>query len=185
MNVWLLVPWLAAYGIGLGMASAQLLGVILSEVPTVHSGQASGIQSTNRQVGSAFGIAVLGTIFATEIGSRTASAVRAIVGVSSATARQVAGIVRASGGATIHPLARFPHGHALMVAASGAVADATRFVSLIGAVFIAVGLVGTLLLQKAAASDGDRENGDLVSGDLGTPSGGENPAPAASLPAAD
>ena len=44
VNVWLLVPWLAAYGIGLGMASAQLPGVILSEVPTVHSGQASGIQ---------------------------------------------------------------------------------------------------------------------------------------------
>ncbi|MHB1721136.1 MAG: hypothetical protein ACYCS4_13890 [Acidimicrobiales bacterium] len=77
VNVWVLVPWLAAYGIGLGMASAQLPGVILSDVPTVQSGQASGIQSTNRQVGSAFGIAVLGTIFATEIGSRTASAVRA------------------------------------------------------------------------------------------------------------
>ena len=185
VNVWVLVPWLAAYGIGLGMASAQLPGVILSDVPTVQSGQASGIQSTNRQVGSAFGIAVLGTIFATEIGSRTASAVRAIAGVSPAAARRVAGIVRTSGGTAIHSLARSPHGHALMVAASGAVADATRFVSLIGAVFIAVGLVGTLLLPKAAAPDGDREGGDLVSGDQGTPSGGEIPAPAASLPAAD
>ncbi len=104
VDVWVLVPWLAAYGIGLGMASAQLPGVILSEEPTVQSGQASGIQSTNRQVGSAFGIAVLGTVLATEIGSRTASAVRAIAGVSPATAAHVAGIVRASGGAAIDPL---------------------------------------------------------------------------------
>ena len=185
VKVWVLVPWLAAYGIGLGMASAQLPGVILSEVPTDQSGQAAGIQSTNRQVGSAFGIAVLGTIFATEIGSRTASAVRAIAGVSPAAARHVAGIVRASGGTAIHALARSPHGHALMAAASGAVADATRFVSLIGAVFIAVGLVGTLLLPKTAASDGDMAGGDLGSGHQGKAGDDEVGASPTSLPAGD
>lgn len=152
VGVWAMVPWLAAYGVGLGMASAQLPGVILSEVPTVDSGQASGIQSTNRQVGSAFGIAILGTIFASQIGSRTATAAQAIAGVSADTARHVAAMVRASGGAAIHPLGTLPHGNALVVAASGAVADATQFVSLIGAGFIAVGLAGTLLLPKTADS---------------------------------
>jgi EmrB/QacA subfamily drug resistance transporter len=154
VDVWLMVPWLAAYGIGLGMASAQLPGVILSEVPTVQSGQASGIQSTNRQVGSAFGIAVLGTIFATAIGSRTASAVRAVPGVPTDAAGRVAAVVRASGGVAIRRLATLPHGHALVEAASGAVADATRLVSLIGAAFIVVGLIGTLLLPKMSNPSG-------------------------------
>lgn len=183
VDVWVLVPWLAAYGIGLGMASAQLPGVILSEVPPVQGGQASGIQSTNRQVGSAFGIAVLGTVFATEIGSRTASAVRAIAGVSPATAQHVARIVRASGGAAISPLGRLPHGHALVLAASAAVADATRFVSLIGAAFIAVGLVGTLLLPRASGSDAEMES-DPVGGDRGASSAAEIAAPAEAPPAA-
>ncbi len=154
VDVWLMVPWLAAYGVGLGMASAQLPGVVLSEVPTLQSGQASGIQSTNRQVGSAFGIAVLGTVFASEIGSRTASALHAVAGVPAATARQVAAAARASGGAVVRPLATLPHGHELVVAVSGAVADATRFVALLGAAFIAVGLVGTMLLPRSTGMSG-------------------------------
>jgi hypothetical protein len=54
-------PFLFAYGFGVGMATAQLTGVILVDVPQNKIGQASGSQSTLRQVGSALGIAVLGT----------------------------------------------------------------------------------------------------------------------------
>lgn len=54
-------PWLFIYGFGVGMATAQLTGVILVDVPMNKIGQASGSQSTLRQVGSALGIAVLGT----------------------------------------------------------------------------------------------------------------------------
>ncbi len=152
VGAWALVPWLAAYGVGLGMASAQLPGVILSEVPPVASGQASGIQSTNRQVGSAFGIAVLGTIFVSEIASRTSGALRALSGLAPGLADRAAAIVRASGGAAIPSLHSLPDGHALVSAASVAVADATRVVSLVGAAFIAVGLVGTLLLPQSAGA---------------------------------
>ncbi|MGC8480593.1 MAG: MFS transporter [Acidimicrobiales bacterium] len=153
VSVWALVPWLAAYGIGLGMASAQLPGVILSDIPTIQSGQASGIQSTNRQVGSAFGIAVLGTIFTIQIASRTTTAVHALGSFSPAATQHIVRLVRASGGTAIQSLINLPHGTALIGAASGAVADATRFVSLIGAIFIAVGLIATLLLPKTAATD--------------------------------
>ncbi len=59
---WALVPWLLVYGVGVGYASAQLTSVILAEVPVRQGGQASGTQSTARQVGSALGTAVLGTI---------------------------------------------------------------------------------------------------------------------------
>ena len=62
VSAWAMVPWLFLYGMGVGMATAQLTGVILTDVPVEASGQAAGIQSTFRQVGSALGIAILGTI---------------------------------------------------------------------------------------------------------------------------
>ncbi len=53
--------YLFIYGIGVGLATAQLTGVIMVDVPMDKIGQASGSQSTVRQIGSALGIAVLGT----------------------------------------------------------------------------------------------------------------------------
>jgi EmrB/QacA subfamily drug resistance transporter len=56
-----IAPFLAIYGVGVGLATAQLTGVIMADVPLEKTGQASGSQSTVRQVGSALGIAILGT----------------------------------------------------------------------------------------------------------------------------
>ena len=53
--------YLFIYGIGVGFATAQLTGVIMIDVPMDKIGQASGSQSTVRQIGSALGIAILGT----------------------------------------------------------------------------------------------------------------------------
>lgn len=57
--------FLFVYGIGIGLATAQLTGVIMVDVPMEKSGQGSGSQSTVRQIGSALGIAVLGTVLFT------------------------------------------------------------------------------------------------------------------------
>jgi EmrB/QacA subfamily drug resistance transporter len=57
-----LAPGLFLYGIGIGLATAQLTGVIMVDVPMEKAGQGSGSQSTVRQIGSALGIAVLGTM---------------------------------------------------------------------------------------------------------------------------
>jgi hypothetical protein len=62
---WPVAPFLLLYGIGVGLATAQLTGVIMVDVPMTKIGQASGSQSTVRQIGSALGIAVLGTILFT------------------------------------------------------------------------------------------------------------------------
>lgn len=60
-----IAPFLFVYGIGIGLATAQLTGVIMVDVPMEKAGQGSGSQSTVRQVGSALGIAVLGTLLFT------------------------------------------------------------------------------------------------------------------------
>jgi EmrB/QacA subfamily drug resistance transporter len=57
-----LAPGLFLYGVGIGLATAQLTGVIMIDVPMEKAGQGSGSQSTVRQIGSALGIAVLGTM---------------------------------------------------------------------------------------------------------------------------
>ncbi len=57
----LFIP-LFIYGVGVGFATAQLTSIVLSDVPIERSGIASGANSTLRQVGSALGIAILGTV---------------------------------------------------------------------------------------------------------------------------
>jgi len=61
----IVAPFLFVYGIGIGLATAQLTGVIMVDVPADQIGQGSGSQSTVRQIGSALGIAVLGTLLFT------------------------------------------------------------------------------------------------------------------------
>lgn len=71
--------YLFIYGVGVGLATAQLTGVIMVDVQMDKIGQASGSQSTVRQIGSALGIAVLGTTLFT---STQAAVVANIEGLS-------------------------------------------------------------------------------------------------------
>jgi EmrB/QacA subfamily drug resistance transporter len=60
---------LGLYGLGLGLAIAQLTSLVLFDTPSLKAGIASGGNSTIRQVGSALGIAIIGTVLATSIES--------------------------------------------------------------------------------------------------------------------
>ena len=155
VSVWVMAGWLFVYGMGVGMATAQLTGVILVDVPVEESGQASGIQSTSRQVGSALGVAVLGSILLTTLASRTTSALATLPGVSHAVSDQVVHVVRASGGAAISSLGAQPDGTAIVHAASEAAVDAARTVSFAAAGFILLGLVATLLLPPTTDAHDD------------------------------
>ena len=68
----LIVLWLVVYGIGLGMASAQLTSTVLRDVSAEKSGQGSATQSTVRQIGSALGVAIMGTILAAFLSANVA-----------------------------------------------------------------------------------------------------------------
>lgn len=148
VSVWVMATWLFIYGMGVGMATAQLTGVILVDVPVEQSGQASGIQSTARQVGSARGVAVLGLALLTVLTSRTTSALAALPGVSKAVSEQVVHIVGSSGGAAIGSLGAMPNGTAIVSAASSAAVDAARVVCYSAASFVLLGLIATLLLPR-------------------------------------
>ena len=66
----LAVP-LFVYGVGVGLATAQLTSIVLSDIPPERSGLASGTNSTMRQVGSALGVAILGTVLFATLASQT------------------------------------------------------------------------------------------------------------------
>ena len=59
-------------GLGLGLAAPILVNVVLAGVPGRHAGAAGGLLSTVTQIGGAAGIAVLGTVFFSSLGTPAA-----------------------------------------------------------------------------------------------------------------
>ncbi|WP_439675912.1 MFS transporter [Embleya sp. MST-111070] len=62
-----LVPGFALVGAGVGMATPILGSVSMSSVPATRGGMAAGAVNTTRQLGFAFGIAVLGSVFTARV----------------------------------------------------------------------------------------------------------------------
>lgn len=151
ISAWRLVPALFVYGLGVGLATAQLTSVILADVPRERSGQASGIQSTSRQIGSALGIAILGATLAAGLGSRTADELTA-TGMPPARAASIAAAVEESGGTAIPGLsAQLPPEAGEALRAAGAAA--TRTTGLVAAGFVLIGLAATFLLPHQRHDD--------------------------------
>jgi EmrB/QacA subfamily drug resistance transporter len=67
-----LLPGFIVAGAGVGLVNPPLASTAIGVVPPQRSGMASGINSTFRQVGTATGIAVLGSIFESSISSNLA-----------------------------------------------------------------------------------------------------------------
>ena len=64
-----LIPGMIVGGIGVGLVNPPLASTAVGVVPPAKAGMASGINSTFRQVGIATGIALLGTLFSSQVKS--------------------------------------------------------------------------------------------------------------------
>ncbi|MCP5916665.1 hypothetical protein NL317_32070, partial [Klebsiella pneumoniae] len=78
---WLSVLTLIVYGVGLGLASAQLTSTVLHDIPADQSGAGSATQSTVRQLGSALGAAIAGTALGSAMNHTIPDAVASISAV--------------------------------------------------------------------------------------------------------
>ncbi|MBW4041511.1 MAG: DHA2 family efflux MFS transporter permease subunit [Acidobacteria bacterium] len=143
-----LVPALFIYGMGVGLATAQLTSVVLVDVPVTDSGAASGISSTSRQIGSALGVAVLGTVLYTSTQQVLQSALDHD-GVPRAVASPLVRAVVDSSGNAIAGLAAQASTHAVAVAARTAFSDGTAFAACTAAGFLAIGLLASLSLGRS------------------------------------
>lgn len=100
----LAVP-LFVYGVGVGLATAQLTSIVLSDIPPERSGLASGTNSTMRQVGSALGVAILGTVlFVTLVGQTEANLASAVPDMAPTCQRLLATLVDESAGQVLPAL---------------------------------------------------------------------------------
>ncbi|WP_448575996.1 MFS transporter [Thermomicrobium sp.] len=143
---WRLAPALFLYGLGVGLATAQLTSVILAEIPTAQSGQASGTQSTTRQVGAALGIAILGAVLAAGLVNGTEARLTEQLGLPAQQAAQLARATKQSAGQILVQLRAQPGSQEIVRAIEDAFTDAARRTAFVAAAFIAVGLVASWLI---------------------------------------
>ena len=141
-----LIPSLFIYGIGIGLATAQLTSVILVEVPPRNSGQASGMQSTFRQIGSAFGIALVGTVLATSLGTLSADRLASVPGLPAEATAGIAEAMKASAGQIVGQLGEQPGSDAVVDVLRGVFVDSARRAALTAMVFVLLGFAMSWLL---------------------------------------
>jgi EmrB/QacA subfamily drug resistance transporter len=146
-SAWQMAIWLIIYGMGVGYASAQLTGLILADVPVRQSGQASGTQSTARQIGAAMGTAILGTVLFVTLNAQTAAHVEE-AGVPAPQAQEVADLVESTAGTVIPSLDQPPGSPEVQAAAAQAFADSVEVTAYVAGGFVFLGLLATLALPK-------------------------------------
>ena len=155
---WVISLWLIVYGVGVGYASAQLTSLILADVPRRKSGQASGTQSTARQIGSALGTAVLGTVLFVSLANHTDQNLQSVPGLTDDQRTSISQAVEQSAGTIIPSLAAKPGGEAVAEAAGEAFATSIRLTAFTAAAFVFFGLLATLKLPP----DGRHEDEELI-----------------------
>jgi EmrB/QacA subfamily drug resistance transporter len=168
LNVLVLVPPLFVYGLGVGFATAQLTSVVLSDVPLEVSGLASGTNSMLRQVGSALGIAILGSVLFVSLGVGTHDRLADVPGIPPVAQDAVRKAIEGSAGQAligfrsgeIDPALAEKYGGQVdsaslaqlgrTVAApiEDAFVDAAHAAGYVATAFVLLGLVFSLLLPK-------------------------------------
>jgi predicted MFS family arabinose efflux permease len=156
---WVLAGVLAAYGLGLGLAAAQLTSTVLKDVPVALSGVASATQSTVRQLGSALGAAIAGTVLATGFAVTVPARLALVKGVSADDAMTMIDYMTGTAGAVIAMIRDKGNdgyfgdlGPAVADQLSIAFAQCVSWVLWAAAAFIALGLVGALRVERASRS---------------------------------
>lgn len=145
---WAICGPLFVYGAGVGLATAQLTGVALADVPVENSGQGSGITSTTRQLGSALGIAVLGTVLFSSLGTDLDRRLEALPEIPAAVRAETSTVVVRTAGAVIPQLSADPQTAAIGAAAGESLTYGTRLAAFVGAGFLVLGWLATLRLTR-------------------------------------
>lgn len=157
LPVWLIGVLLAVYGLGLGLASAQLTSTVLRDVPVQRSGAAAATQSTVRQLGSAFGAALAGTILAIGFAITVPQRLALVNGVSHDDALTMIDYMTGTAGAVISWIrAKGTEGHFGELGPQVADQLCVAFAQSAGvalwaaALFLVLGLAGALAVERAS-----------------------------------
>jgi EmrB/QacA subfamily drug resistance transporter len=157
LGIWPIVALLAVYGLGLGLASAQLTSTVLRDVPVDRSGVASATQSTVRQLGSALGAAVAGTVLASSFAVTVPARLALVKGVSADDGQTMIDYMTGTAGAVIAWIREKGNdghfgklGPRVAHQLSIAFAESIGTVLWVAAAFMALGLIGALQVERAS-----------------------------------
>src|SRR5438067_1726070 len=150
--VYYMYPILIIYGAGVGLAISQLTSTVLQSIPWQKAGVGSGANNTVRQIGSAFGIAVIGAILVAQV-SAVGQADLALCTVNfgslaSATLKAAfnSGL---SGGIDPSLIASFganwPAAQAIIF---DALTQGTRWAAFTAGIFVSLGAISSLLIPN-------------------------------------
>jgi EmrB/QacA subfamily drug resistance transporter len=148
--VYYLYPVLVIYGAGVGLAISQVTSTVLMSIPWQKAGVGSGANNTVRQIGSAFGIAVIGAILVAQISAvgqadLAASTVNfGQMGIASLKAAFNSGL---SGGIDPTFIASFgTNWPAAMGIIFDALTQGTRWAAFTAGIFVSLGALSSLLI---------------------------------------
>jgi hypothetical protein len=146
-----LLPGFIVAGAGIGMVNPVLASSAVAVVPPEHSGMASGINSTFRQVGIATGIAGLGAIFQSEIKTKVTASLLSSPSGAEVAARHGAQLGPAlATGQVQNAVTSLPPGqaHALTSAYHAGFASSLNEILVIGAAIALAGALGSFILVR-------------------------------------
>ncbi len=141
-SVFLIGGVLLIYGVGLGFASAQLTSTVLRDIPVDASGQGSATQSTVRQIGSAFGAAIMGSVLSIGLGHYLTG----LPGQAGALAEAT----RSSAGGVITGLREHGGQEAVVTALSDGFAHATRWTLFATSAFLLLGFLAAIAVWASS-----------------------------------
>jgi EmrB/QacA subfamily drug resistance transporter len=141
-----MLPGLVALGAGAGLVNPTMTVAALSTVDAAHSGMASGVNNTARQIGIAAGVAGLGAVFEARLAGGISAAL-ASVGVPTPTA-VAAGQLEAAGDTAAAAQALGTSSGALPAAYAASFSSALSLVFLLGAGVVVIGAVVVVSLIR-------------------------------------
>lgn len=144
----LVAALLALYGIGLGLASAQLGSLVLGDVPEKSAGAASGTMTTAQQLGAAMGVAVMGLVMLTTLKANLLDRLTEL-GLPADRAQALAASVGDSTGGVIASLAAQPSTATAAEAARASLSAGVAFAVAVAAFILLSALVATRVLVGA------------------------------------
>src|SRR5229473_8003487 len=148
--VYYLYPILVIYGAGVGLAISQLTSTVLQSIPWQKAGVGSGANNTVRQIGSAFGIAVIGAVLVAQIS--TVGQADLATSTASFTVQQKFALTAAlnsglSGGIDPSFLALFGKKVPFVLSILyDAITQGTRWAAFTAGIFVSLGALSSLLI---------------------------------------
>jgi MFS family permease len=154
MSFWQLLPGITLFGLGIGAASSQLTNVVLSSIEAERSGVASGANATVRQVGSALGVAVIGSVLTVQTIKHAVTQIAASPSVRPGIkAQSIARVHELGANFAVPARATAQEAIALQHALVNGVTDGTRPALLFASAVVFAGTLCSLLIPRVRTPD--------------------------------